>query len=224
MGIFDFLFKRRKETKQVVEQATLSQEKLPEITEQDTTKTEQPIDDKVYEAVESLFDKFIEDIDWPEIRILHPDIKCFRLVGYYENDTLVFLNGLKHRETSYPIDISSIDKVQEIKREIIGKNFKYAVWINKKSDYYVDNDEYFDFPSFDKHTDKGAVKFYGDGRNRLIITNSLDTIKNICKKYGSSMHTNLTIAYDGKVIFNGIFNRKNFNDVFSENKDKELTL
>lgn len=219
MGIFDFLFNRNKKTKQYVDKTTLEQEKELKKSEQDNQLTEQPIDNKVYEAVESVFDGFVADIDFPEIRILYPDVKCFRLVGYYEDDTLVFLNGLKHTETSYPIDISSIDEVQKIKREIIDKKFKYAAWVNRKSDYYVDYDENFDFPSFDKHADKGTIKFYRDGTNRLILTNSFDTIKSICKKYRSSIHTSLTIAYDGKFIFKSALNTGNLDELFTENKE-----
>ena len=234
MVIFDFLFKRRKETKQVVEQATLTQEKLPEITEQDTTKTELPIDDKIYQAVERLIDKFIEDIDFPELKFVRPDLNTLNMSGYYKNfhvyipgvgevkdKTLNLINGLEDRNKTYPINISSKEDAKILRDIIREKKYQYAVWIKDLTNYYVDHDETEDFPSFDKHTVQGKIHFLRSC-NKVVLTSSLDVFNDYKNDYSKDLSYFIIGAKDGRIV--NLSCGVEYYCPPSDIDDKELTL
>lgn len=212
MGILDFLFKRKKETKQDVDTTTLEQEKALEITKQDTTKTELPIDDKAYEAVEKLIDKFIEDIDWPELKFVRPDLNTLNMVGYYRNfhvyipgigevkdETLNLLSGLEDRNKTYPINISSKENAKILRDIIREKKYQYAIWIKDLTNYYVDHDETEDFPSFDKHTVQGKIHFLR-GCNKVVLTSSLDVFNDYKNDYSKDLSYFIIGAKDGRIV------------------------
>lgn len=212
MGILDFLFKRKKETKQDIGTTILEQEKALEITEQDTTKTEQPIDDKAYEAVERLINMFIEDINWPELKFVRPDLNTLSMIGDYrtldvyipdfgrlKSETLHLINGSGDKNKTYPINISSKEDTEILRDILREKKYQYAVWIKEQDNYYVDYDETEEFPSFDKHTVEGRIH-YLPSCNKVILTSSLDVFNYYKKEFSKKLDYLFVGAKDGKVL------------------------